>query len=384
MASTYNIYTQKNLYEVIGVPNTATAAEIKAAIREKSRQYHPDLNPGDKEAADRMMEVNDAREVLTDPDFKAQYDESLRRPKPVGSPGNTANPSGFANGATSNPITDFFNQNLGDFFPSFTDIFSQNLGDMFTPYTSPPSQNYQRSAEIAYDELMIFLVAQEPEFKKFKKTIQPKIDSLSGKRGHISTEEISALRRSIRESLGALDRNAKAFDSFSKFYQGASQRAESLYSRKLTKYTAYLDPKNRVAFSPDDLGKQRREIEDFLLRWRIQRDDLIKKLRAELEKRNLNFYIYLEEKETDINKISTSKLAAILKTFLIEEINATLGPLGITIDEFLSMRGKSLKETRYPELLKISAAIKGFMNSNQDISLANLNTIKIEDGGPKK
>jgi molecular chaperone DnaJ len=66
--------TGKSLYEVLGVPKTASADEIKKAYRKLARQYHPDKNPGDKEAEERFKEMQAAYDVLSDADKRKQYD----------------------------------------------------------------------------------------------------------------------------------------------------------------------------------------------------------------------------------------------------------------------------------------------------------------------
>ena len=60
---------------MLGVPKTATEAEIKSAFRKQAKTCHPDLHPGDKEAEARFKELNEAAEVLSDPDKRAKYDQ---------------------------------------------------------------------------------------------------------------------------------------------------------------------------------------------------------------------------------------------------------------------------------------------------------------------
>ncbi len=65
----------KDLYSTLGVGKTADAAEIKRSYRKLTQQFHPDKNPGDKQAEDRFKEVSSAYEVLSDPDKRKNYDE---------------------------------------------------------------------------------------------------------------------------------------------------------------------------------------------------------------------------------------------------------------------------------------------------------------------
>jgi molecular chaperone DnaJ len=66
---------KKDYYEVLGVPRTASDEEIKKAFRQLARKYHPDLNPGNKAAEEQFKEINEAFQVLSDPQKKAQYDQ---------------------------------------------------------------------------------------------------------------------------------------------------------------------------------------------------------------------------------------------------------------------------------------------------------------------
>mgnify|MGYP000478590192 CR=1 FL=1 len=66
---------KRDYYEVLGVDKNASADDIKKAYRKKAKQYHPDLNPGDKEAEAKFKEANEAYEVLSDEQKKARYDQ---------------------------------------------------------------------------------------------------------------------------------------------------------------------------------------------------------------------------------------------------------------------------------------------------------------------
>src|SRR5580658_8337829 len=65
----------KDYYEVLGVPRSASADDIKKAFRKLARQYHPDVAKTKKGAEEKFKEVNEAYEVLSDPEKRKKYDE---------------------------------------------------------------------------------------------------------------------------------------------------------------------------------------------------------------------------------------------------------------------------------------------------------------------
>ena len=99
---------KRDYYEVLGVSRGASEDEIKKAYKKMARKYHPDLNPGDKEAEEKFKEVNEAYEVLSDANKKARYDQ-------YGHAG--VDPNFGAGGAGFDGGFDF--GDLGDIFGSF-------------------------------------------------------------------------------------------------------------------------------------------------------------------------------------------------------------------------------------------------------------------------
>jgi curved DNA-binding protein len=83
----------KDYYKILGVPKTATEKDIKAAYRKLARKHHPDVNKGDPKSEARFKEINEANEVLSDPDKRKRYDTlgpdwaSQFRPPPGRGPG---------------------------------------------------------------------------------------------------------------------------------------------------------------------------------------------------------------------------------------------------------------------------------------------------------
>ncbi|MBQ4099780.1 MAG: molecular chaperone DnaJ [Clostridia bacterium] len=105
----------KNHYETLGVQKTATQDEIKSAYRKLARQYHPDLHPNDEECAKKFKEINEANEILSDPDKRKQYDFELENPG-AGSFGGFGGFGGGQGGFGGGGFSSIFDDLMGGFF----------------------------------------------------------------------------------------------------------------------------------------------------------------------------------------------------------------------------------------------------------------------------
>ena len=123
---------KRDYYEVLGVSKTASDSEIKSAYRKLAKKYHPDMNPGDKEAEAKFKEASEAYAILSDADKRRQYDQF----------GHAAFDGGAGGGAGG---FDFNGFDMGDFFGGGGRSRSANNGPM-------KGQNVRVSVHLTFEE----------------------------------------------------------------------------------------------------------------------------------------------------------------------------------------------------------------------------------------
>jgi curved DNA-binding protein len=125
----------KDYYQVLGVPKNASEKEIKQAFRKLARKHHPDVNPGDRGAEQKFKEINEAHEVLSDPEKRRKYDQLGSNWKQYEQYARGPSPGGFGGfrvdfegpGGGGGGFSDFFKTFFGGGI-DLEDLFGQARG----------------------------------------------------------------------------------------------------------------------------------------------------------------------------------------------------------------------------------------------------------------
>jgi len=146
----------KDYYQTIGVARNASADEIRAAYRKLALKYHPDRNPGDKQAEEKFKELNEAYQVLSDPQKRARYDQLgsayFNYQRGGGAPGGF-DWSQYANGGQQVNFDDLFGGAGGGFSDFFSAIFGGMGGGMSAAdFGSRRAPQYEQAVSISLQE----------------------------------------------------------------------------------------------------------------------------------------------------------------------------------------------------------------------------------------
>ena len=166
--------TKRDYYEVLGVSKNASDDEIKKAYRKLAVKYHPDRNPGNKEAEEKFKEVNEAHEVLSDKQKRARYDQFGHAGVNGGAAGFDGNPfGGSAQGFNFNGQT--FNFDFGG--GGLDDLFSNLFGFGGASRRPRRGADYQTSVTISFEDAIFgTTVKVNDEGKELKVKIPAGID----------------------------------------------------------------------------------------------------------------------------------------------------------------------------------------------------------------
>lgn len=189
----------KDPHEILQVPKTASEEEIKKAYKRLAKKYHPDANPGDKEAEKKFKELSEAYSNLI---HRNQNDQEEQNSK-----------NSIKNSTENQNATAIFNE-----------LFHDDI------------ERYKRERL----DYIKFLDEMEPKFNQYNKSLRKeKTATLNTLYDFLMFESFSDKKAKIRKAYGELERNAQAFDEFLVFLDEAQKKAKQygIYFNNVNKYT---------------------------------------------------------------------------------------------------------------------------------------------------
>lgn len=424
------IFMEKNYYQDLELSRVASHEEIKNSYKKLVKKYHPDNNAGNPDAESKLKKINEAYSVLSNPIKKQQYDNVINSTENISyRDDNVADD--IISGLFGNDIKRFNKKReeylrfLDEIEPKFNK-YGLNLNaarknalnstwsildyDNFYTNKVKIERDLQRLEEFDKERkgYLKFLDNMEPEFNKHKKTIKKERECVLNisyyqalklptsyflNRKYDIEKELRNLWKKFNEEqvfnkereeyLKFLDEIELEFNKYNKTIKKEKENVlNSSYSSEIipsTIFYYFYDKKEKIKSSLFELEKEVRE--------ERKKPEFMQKLyqcQEEVEKRGIDFQEYLAKRHTNKDVIPLESIEKILNSMaLIDQINTNLFDFGITLEEFLQLRDKTLIEIKYSELVVINETINKYLVNAKMTGNFDINIINFEDSGRK-
>lgn len=318
----------KDYYKILDVPINATPEEIKRSYRKLMKENHPDMTKNDRVKEELSKDINEAYSILSNTNKRKEYDRLF-----------------LSNTSKSHETVD------SSLFDSIINQFENNFINF--------NNNFTRTLEQEYDEFMEYLKVKDEEFKEFGYSSQRMKNELKNKRGILTKDEISNYKRNIENQLSHLRKISKLFDEFQEKYQKEKQALERQGFTLNGNFDKFLDLKNRVEFTEEELTKALQELKDIVFAVTKEINIKLKELDKKLSQKGWTFSDILIQKRlrstNEFTKEDYEEIEEMIK--LIEQIEENLKPFNITLSFLLSKMGKTKQEISLRELKIINKNI---------------------------
>ena len=292
----------KDYYKILDVPINATPEEIKRSYRKLMKENHPDMTKNDRVKEELSKDINEAYSILSNTNKRKEYDRLF-----------------LSNTSKSHETVD------SSLFDSIINQFENNFINF--------NNNFTRTLEQEYDEFMEYLKVKDEEFKEFGYSSQRMKNELKNKRGILTKDEISNYKRNIENQLSHLRKISKLFDEFQEKYQKEKQALERQGFTLNGNFDKFLDLKNRVEFTEEELTKTLQELKDIVFAVTKEINIKLKELDKKLSQKGWTFSDILIQKRlrstNEFTKEDYEEIEEMIK--LIEQIEENLKPFNITL-----------------------------------------------------